>query len=345
MNDTNLTLRQRKILEIISDKPVSRPEIGEKLKSSFPVSRATLIRDLNLLIKNKLIKKVGVGKKAGYLSTETNPVIKYFDTEKYFSSESDRGKTGPIPFNFKVFDNLHDLVESIDSPKLSEQEAKLDPTIFRREIERFTIEFSWKSSKIEGNTYSLLETEILIKQMKEASGHSKHEAIMILNHKYALDFILKNRGKFKKISLETIIGLHSILTKDLEVSTGIRSNPVAISGSNYLPLAPQKDIEIALNKLFKITNITTNPLEKALIILAMVSYIQAFSDGNKRTARVLANAVLIAHDYYPVSFRSVEAIDYIKPLIIFYEKNNLYPFRKMFLDQYQFSLENYFRTN
>src|SRR5574344_1024369 len=95
---------------------------------------------------------------------------------------------------------------------------------------------SWKSSQIEGNTYSLLDTEILIKENIEAKGHKKEEAIMILNHKNALEYIFENRDYFKTITKAKIEELHTILTKDLGVEKGLRKTPVGIVGTNYKPL-------------------------------------------------------------------------------------------------------------
>lgn len=351
MNATGFSLRQQKILEIIFEKPLTRIEISEKIKQYYPLSKMTLLRDLNYLVKIKKIRKNGSGSNICYSLIEKNPLFVPIDINEYFSDQSSRNSSEPIKFNSKLFNNLKKIIRPEDlkehkivNTRLSEQEKRLDPTIFRREIERFVIEFSWKSSRIEGNTYSLLETEVLIKQQKEASGHSKYEAIMILNHKRALDFILSNRNKFKEINLAKIINLHTILTKDLEVTSGLRNNPVAISGSNYLPLESKKEIELILNKLVNIINNISNPLEKSLVVLVLLSYIQPFTDGNKRTARVLANAILIACDYYPISFRNVEETDYLKALLLFYETNNLFYFKKMFLDQYSFALRNYFRS-
>lgn len=338
MDETKFSLRQKKILAILTEKPLSREKISLALVQIYPVSKITLIRDLNHLVGLGIIEKAGTGNSVGYVSTEKNPLLNYIDIKEYFDDQVGRDKLGLIKFNFDLFDDLKNLIKpqdlkeyGITGVKLSGQEKKLDPTIFRREIERFMIEFSWKSSKIEGNTYSLLETEVLIKQLKEAPGHSKYEAIMILNHKRAIDFIFKNREKFKEINIFQILSLHEILTKDLEVT-------------NYLPLSSKKDLETALIRLIKTVNAAENSLEKALIALSCVSYIQPFADGNKRTARVLANAVLIAHDSYPVSFRNVETTDYLKALLLFYEKNNLFHFKRMFLEQYSFALQNYFRS-
>ena len=127
------------------------------------------------------------------------------------------------------------------------------------------------------------------------------------------------------------IGRDSILVPGTSSTINSISRVESISGNS-------------LNKFIKAVNSNHNPLEKALISLTLISYIQPFADGNKRTARVLANAVLIAHDCYPVTFRNVEDTDYLKALLLFYEKTNLFNFKHMFLEQYRFALQNYFRT-
>ena len=86
----------------------------------------------------------------------------------------------------------------------------------------------------------------------------------------------------------------------------------------------------------------SNVFEKALLTLVLLSYIQAFTDGNKRTARITSNAVLIANGYCPLSFRSVDSIDYKKAMLIFYEQNNIYAFKQIFIQQYRFAVKEYF---
>ena len=89
-------------------------------------------------------------------------------------------------------------------------------------------------------------------------------------------------------------------------------------------------------------NSKENVFEKALLALVLLSYIQAFSDGNKRTARITSNAILIANGFCPLSFRSVNSIDYKKAMLIFYEQNNLYAFKQIFIDQFEFAVREYF---
>jgi len=344
MNDTQINLRQQAILNFLSQTPISRSEIETKLQDKYPVSKLTLIRDLKVLSEQGLVKIQGVGKKTVYISLQ-NPLEKFIDKDEYFAYSSGLRMGVKTGFEFGVFNYLRNL-SGLDKKLnyLSVQEKKLDPTIFKREIERFTVEFSWKSSRIEGNTYSLLETDILIRQMKEAEGHPREEAVMILNHKAAIDYILKNREEFKSLTLNKVLKIHTLLTGGLGISAAIRTNPVAITGTNYLPLSERDSLIKALQQTIQIINAVKNPLLKAFIASFMIAYIQPFSDGNKCTGRTLTNAILIAHDLYPVSYRDVKEIDYIEAMLLFYEQNNLYHLKQMFVDQLDFSQKNYFRT-
>ncbi len=84
-----------------------------------------------------------------------------------------------------------------------------------------------------------------------------------------------------------------------------------------------------------------SPYAKALLTLLGISYIQPFEDGNKRTARLMANAILLAHSCAPLSYRSVDENDYREAMLVFYELNSIMPFKKIFIDQYMFAAENY----
>ena len=214
---------------------------------------------------------------------------------------------------------------------------------YRKEMERLGVDLSWKSSQIEGNTYSLLETERLLKDKQTASGKTKEEAIMLLNHKDALDFVLDVPDYLKELSVHRIENFHSILTKELEVDRmKIRHRRVGITGTNYRPLDNEFQIREALEDTCTLVNGKDNVFEKALLTLVLLSYIQAFVDGNKRTARITSNAVLIANGYCPISFRTVDSIDYKKAMLMFYEQNNIAAFKKIFIEQFLFAVKTYF---
>jgi Fic family protein len=134
------------------------------------------------------------------------------------------------------------------------------------------------------------------------------------------------------------------LVKDLSISPGIREQAVGITGTVYKPLDNRWQVHEALEKLAEAINKSEYPLEKALVANAMISYIQPFSDGNKRTGRMLANAILLAHDFFPLSYRSVDEEIYKKALILFYEQMSIYHLKEIFLSQYRFALDTYFRA-
>lgn len=349
MNDTQPTARQIKILYQLLLMPlVSRAEIEASIGKDGG-SRITLIRDLNTLLNQNWIEAVGGGKHVKYSLKIGKELLMPINLEEYFSKTTDERFIKYQNYNPKLIDNLTNLLSPEElglfekgKIKLNSKFTSLDKTILKRELERFTIELSWKSSQIEGNTYSLLETEELIKNKKEAKGHDKNEAIMILNHKSAFDIILEKKNSFKEITLLDIRSIHKELTKNLEISTGIRESGVGITGTKYLPLDNKWQLEEAITKLIDQINKTSSFPEKAIIILAMIAYLQPFTDGNKRTSRMVSNAILLANGYFPLSYRSVDEVEYKKALILFYEQNNIYHLKRIFLEQQKFAIDNYF---
>lgn len=350
MNETNVTPRQNLILTLINQSQgIGRAEIEKKAADRYPSSKPTIARDLAYLTQKKLIKVSGKGKNTIYLPNIANPLLRYVDLEQYFAFEVDQ-REGAASFDFTVFDNLSNLFtdEEINgiakiNKSFSKATQKLAEDIYRKELERFVIELSWKSSRIEGNTYTLLDTETLIKQSIEAQGHPKEEAIMILNHKEAFETILTHRKEFKKITLSQITQLHNVLVKGLSITAGIRNGPVGITGTTYRPLGNNFQIKEALEKTIWAINASRFPLERALIAIMLISYIQPFTDGNKRTGRMLANAILLAQDFYPLSYRSVDETIFKQALILFYEQHSIFHFKNILLEQYRFALDTYFK--
>lgn len=120
--------------------------------------------------------------------------------------------------------------------EFSQHVSEMTENEYRKEMERLGIDLSWKSSQIEGNTYSLLETERLLRESKTADGKTKEEAVMLLNHKDALRFILDNPDYLGELTVSHIEDIHQLLTKELSVDRGIRHRRVGITGTNYHPL-------------------------------------------------------------------------------------------------------------
>lgn len=201
---------------------------------------------------------------------------------------------------------------------------------------------SWKSSQIEGNTYSLLETERLLKDKETASGKTREEAGMLLNHKDAIDFIIENPDYLIPLTVSKIEDIHSILIKELAIDRNIRKRRVGISGTNYRPLDNEFQIRESLLNTCNLVNRKNNIFEKALLTLVLISYIQPFVDGNKRTARIVSNAILMNNKYCPISFRTVDSVEYKKAMLLFYEQNNITVFKEIFINQFEFAVNTYF---
>lgn len=346
-----ITKRQADILEFVRNRGKAgndeiRAFIGKKYGE---ISRITIVREADALLKKGFLEKLGRGRAVVYAEKLATPLLRFFDPEKYFQKGPDERKVAFARFNFDVFKHIHHLFSPEEIKTLKKLNSnylrrikKLSPGIIQKEFERLTIELSWKSSRIEGNTYSLIDTEILIKENKEARGHKKEEAIMILNHKSALDYIFKNKKEFKKINIRKIENIHSLIVEEFNVSKGLRKRIVGITGTKYRPLDNQYQIREALEKMTKIINRLTDPFSRALIAIILLSYIQPFEDGNKRTARLLGNAILLANGVCPLSFRSVNEADYKKAVLLFYEQNSARFFKDLFIEQYKFSVKNYF---
>jgi fido (protein-threonine AMPylation protein) len=314
------------------------------------ISRITLIRDLNELMEAGEIRQTGKGRNVSYEHSSRHPLLLDIDADTYLDEPSRAKSTTAIVFNHDAVNKLAGLLSQREIATLDiknevylKRRHGLSPTIVKKEIERITIELAWKSSRIEGNTYSLIDTETLIKEHIEAKGHPKEEAIMILNHKRALDHIFANPDKFKTLSVREIENIHRLLVAGLDVNHGIRSRAVGITGTNYRPLDNHNQLREALESVVNVANVMKDAWSKSLAVLLMLAYIQPFEDGNKRTSRLIANACLIAHNVCPLSFRSIDEREYKKAMVIFYEIQNASPAKRLFLEQYDFAIKNYFR--
>lgn len=177
--------------------------------------------------------------------------------------------------------------------------AQLSDYEYKKELERLAIDLSWKSSQIEGNTYSLLETEKLLKEKETPAGKTKEEAVMLLNHKETIDFIIDNPDYLSPLSVLRIEDIHGMLTEELAVERNLRKRRIGISGTNYRPLDNEFQISEALKSMCGVINAKESVFEKALLTLVLISYIQPFMDGNKKTARIVSNALLMHESHCP----------------------------------------------
>ena len=306
---------------------------------------------LTKLTDENLISVKGKGKGTKYFISLVYELLQPIDIDKYYEKEIDERKI-KVDFNFSLISDVlikHNVFTALEIDKLNNLQknytqniSQLTDSEYKKELERLAIDLSWKSSQIEGNTYSLLETERLLKDKETASGKTKEEAIMLLNHKDAIDFIIDNPDYLTPTSISKIEDIHGLLVKDLAIDRNLRKRRVGISGTNYRPLDNEFQISEALSDMCNLINSKENVFEKALLALVLISYIQPFMDGNKRTARIVSNAILMNNQYCPLSFRTVDSIDYKKAMLIFYEQNNISAFKDIFINQFEFAVRTYF---
>ena len=319
--------------------------------TAFKGSDATLKRMIAAGIKAGDIVAEGKARATRYRLSPQAQLLMPLNLDTYFALEVDERQV-QSSYNFELINGLLAETRLFSDKEQSHLDAlqeefrqhvsELTDNEYRKEMERLGIDLSWKSSQIEGNTYTLLETERLLRESKTAEGKTREEAVMLLNHKDALSFVLDNPDYLKELTVSHIEDIHQLLTKDLSIDKGLRRHRVGITGTNYHPLDNEFQIREAMRDACELINSKSNIFEKALLTLILLSYIQPFSDGNKRTARITSNAILIANDYCPLSFRSVDSIDYKKAMLIFYEQNNLYAFKQIFIEQFEFAVKEYF---
>jgi Fic family protein len=345
----NLSNRQQQILISLLRGNRSLPQLIN-LPMFADVTERTLQRDIGELVEAGLIDRSGEARAIVYevnLRGRLELVLPESALEEFFADEAREH----VSYDFERLDALRsaDLFSVDEQNRLTEfnqiYSTKLQtaPTdIVRRERERITVELSWKSSQLEGNTYTLLETESLIKDGIPGTGRTEQETTMVLNHKKALDFTEQHKELFtSSCDFQTILELHKILTAGLDIGIGLRERLVGITGSVYTPLDNKFQIQEELVKFCEVVNAKENVFEKALLAFVYICYLQPFNDGNKRTARILANAILYSNDSFPLSLRAVSVNTYKLSILAFYELGILGNVKKVFIGQAQFASENY----
>ena len=233
--------------------------------------------------------------------------------------------------------HLHEL----GSPR---QEGRPAGTFARDILDRLLIDLSWASSRLEGNTYSLLDTERLIHAGQEAAGKNAKETQMILNHKAAIE-LLVNSAEEIGINRFTLCNLHALLAENLldhpQDAGRLRTTAVGVAGTMYIPTAIPQLIEEMFELLLAKAAAITDPYEQALFLMVQLPYLQPFIDVNKRTSRLAANIPLIKLNLVPLSFIGVPERAYTESVMAVYEFNRVELIRDVFVWAYERSCQRY----
>lgn len=232
-------------------------------------------------------------------------------------------------------------LHAVGAPMAAEQPAG---TYARRILNRLLIDLSWNSSRLEGNTYSLLDTKRLIDLGEEAEGKAPLEAQMILNHKDAIEFLV---GAAEEIGFNryTILNLHALLANNLLADPGapgrLRRIGVSIERSVFHPLEAPQLIEERFDQILAAASAIADPFEQAFFVMVQLPYLQPFDDVNKRVSRLSANIPLIKRNLCPLSFNDVPPKTYTDAVLGIYELNRIDLLRDLFIWAYERSAARY----
>lgn len=350
---------KKEILHLLGQEhePITLAALIDKLESSY--TSRTIRRLLNELIQEGLLQKIGHTRGAKYITVKrkshtpdnltSNKLINSCFGTKSVQAIQKISKPlferHPVAYNtdwlksytpnktFYLSENLRSKLH-----KAGERASQQDPagTYAHQIFNRLLIDLSYNSSRLEGNTYSLLETERLLIHGDSPEGKLDEEKVMILNHKEAIRYLVDNALRIQ-INRNTICTLHYLLADGLIESryTGkVRDFGVRISGSTYIPFENPKHLLLQLDQITEKAAIISDPFEQSLFLLIHVSYLQAFADVNKRTARLTANIPLITTNLVPLAFRDVEVQDYMSAMIAIYELQDISPIMDLYVYSY-----------
>ena len=237
-----------------------------------------------------------------------------------------------------------DLRERLHQLGRSPVEGRPAGTYARQIMDRLLIDLSWASSRLEGNTYSRLDTQNLIQFGQAAAGKDQFEAQMILNHKAAIEMLVDQAAEigFNRYTLQN---LHALLSENLLPDPGaggrLRRIEVAISGSVYLAVAIPQQIDECFDRLLAKAAAIVDPFEQAFFAMVQLPYLQPFEDVNKRTSRLAANIPLIRQNLSPLSFVDVPEDLYVEGTLGVYEINRVELLRDVFAWAYERSCQRY----
>lgn len=353
------------ILNLLNEKEIlTLQEIAQKagLNAKAATDRRAIQRALTHLIKNDTIQAQGQARSRIYIATpniqpnetvfNTIPLSEGSTALLHYISKPSHARL-PVGYNPNFLRSYEPNKTPYLSPSLCAElltEGNVEPihrpagTYARTILNRLLIDLSWNSSRLEGNTYSLLETKRLIELGENPTGKNASEAQMILNHKDAIEYIIEGAHE-STICAHEICSIHALLSDNLlgdpSASGRIRQIAVGISGTTYLPLENPHVLKECFDVFIQKMNLINDPFEQSFFAMVHLSYMQAFEDVNKRTARITANISLIKCNLKPLSFIDVNQSDYVMSLLGVYEKNDVSLLRDLYVWAYKRSSQRY----
>lgn len=337
--------------------------------AALPVSERTLIRRLAAMVERGLVSKTGGSRAARYrlltgaAPVEPAPVIAQRDMFVPISKSGgdilrlvtqSPGARKPVGYNRQFLSDYRPNSTSYLTPKDRARLEAISKTVdaadqragtyAQRILSRLLIDLSFNSSRLEGNTYSLLDTKRLIEAGEPAEGKAATDAQMILNHKAAIEFLVQSAEDIA-FNRYTILNLHALLAENLlpdpSAAGRIRQIPVTIGRSVYQPLDVPQMLSECFDELLAKAQAITDPFEQAFFVMVQLPYLQPFEDVNKRVSRLAANIPLFRQNLAPISFIDVPDDTYTYGMLGVYELNRIDLIKDVFLWAYERSAARY----
>lgn len=355
------------IIEVVRGLPegASLEEVGQALSQALPQAppTRTLQRRLALLVGQERLVVQGAKRGTRYRVTEPpwrpeDPATEELRT----SGEAGRLRRAvraplharrPVGYNREFLDSYRPNRTAYLPPAVRERLAgagqttggELPAGTYARQIlNRLLIDLSWNSSRLEGNTYSLLETERLLELGESAEGKAAQEAQMILNHKAAIEMMVEQATEIG-FNRYTLLNLHGLLSDNLlsdpSASGRLRAIPVSIGGTVFHPLEVPQLVEECFNQILATAEAIRDPFEQAFFVMVHLPYLQPFEDVNKRVSRLAANIPFVRLNLCPISFVDVPQRDYVDGILAVYELNRFELLREVFVWAYERSCQRY----
>ncbi len=365
--------RVKRELEFIESLIAMHPEgmSREELQSianteQQPISKRTILRRLEQLQHSKRITVLGEGRATRYAwgsqGPNPTPAVSFEDDGIVRSAESERlrqlvqlpvSARPPVGYAPSILEQYVPGETWYLSPTLRARLRELGKTsepdrpagTYARDIYgRLLIDLAWASSRLEGNTYSRIDTQNLIEFGQQAAGKDVSETQMILNHKAAIEFLVDG-AESARFDRMTILSLHAALSENLLANPAdegrLRRTAVSISNSAYTPIAIPQKIEEYFDLLLKKAEAIQDPFEQSFFALLHIPYLQPFIDINKRTSRLAANIPLFRANVCPLSFVDVPQKAYVDGLLAMYDLRRIELFRDVYVWAYERSCAQY----
>ncbi len=312
-----VTKGEKRALRYIAAQGLAAPSLGVKAKGEMYVPLSREGKEIRDYVRQAPQQRKPVSYNAAFL-------------EDYIPNE-----TAYLP------EGLRSQLLSLGSVSKADRPAG---TFAREILNRLLIDLSWASSRLEGNTYSRLDTQRLIEFGQSAQGKDAIETQMILNHKNAIEMLV-SEADLIGFNTFTILNLHAMLSDGLLANPQdcgkLRQRPVEIGGSVYLPVAMPQRLEEYFWLLLEKAVAIEDPFEQSFFAMVHISYLQPFIDVNKRVSRLAANIPLIRRNLCPLSFIDVPERAYVDGILGVYELNRVELLRDVFVWAYERSCQQY----